>query len=254
MPEGCAWHIARGVARLQKYTVATAFPSQLVAHTTHDSVLRGQMLREQLSPLNGIAGRLNSNILPSSFFFGFISRCRVFIWLRGGGGGGWDGTRLDSPPRPDRVEGASRQLCFGLFEMFLSWWCDTARAEQTALWRLTHGDTVQASWQRRPCCSSSRLPRHLEISLHVWKLAHKWLFPRHSWPDDESACDSWWVIFILEGRSFDSAPQEEHVGRLCAPRRWIVFDSLPDWGPDAGTWVVTPRARLHNACLLHLLS
>lgn len=38
----------------------------------------------------------------------------------------------------------------------------------------------------------------------------------------------------LRGKSFDSAPQEEHVGSFCVAHSQIVFDSFPDKIPDAG--------------------
>ena len=64
------------------------------------------------------------------------------------------------------------------------------------------------------------------------------------------------VIFLsgdiyLRGKSFDFAPQGEHVGSLCAAQRWLdCVWLISRLHPRCWTWVVTPIATLHNACLL----
>lgn len=53
----------------------------------------------------------------------------------------------------------------------------------------------------------------------------------------------------LRGKSFDSAPQDEHVGRIC----FVELNSvglISRLDPRCWTWVVTPTAVLHNVYLL----
>lgn len=83
MPESCAWNIAGGVARWKIYLLWKRLSSQLysVAHTRNDSLFLGQMLWEQLSPLNGTFGQLEH---LWCLYLKFMCACRVFICAWGG--------------------------------------------------------------------------------------------------------------------------------------------------------------------------
>lgn len=182
MPEGCAWNIAGGVARWKIY-LCEGLPSQLysVAHTRNDSLLLGQMLGEQLSPQNGISGRLNSNIFD--LFFRFISRCRVFISRWGGSGvtvRGEDWIRMNLSPCLSGGGFPRSWLCFTCLNVpVVMAWYSVSQANSNSpgrnkpkdflQWRLEwlETDRVEACWQWSHYCSSSDIPRCLEISLHV---------------------------------------------------------------------------------------
>lgn len=186
------------------------------------------MLGEQLSPPNGISGQLISNIFD--LFFRYISWCLVFICQWGGSevmGSEGDRIRLNLSPClwPDRSGRVFRHswLCFICLNVLvlMVWYgesqansnspernklrfCFFSAVKASTLGRL-ETDRVKASWLGSLYCSSSDIPRHLEIRLHVvcaycetdcfpstlYHLACWWKIVWYS-------C---WVIFILEGRA-----------------------------------------------------